>query len=206
MPSMKPLTKICMVCQLCAMGATAWAEVPSEVERAAYVAEPAQEAKLGDRKNSAPRELPASKTKVIPLRPRGTGRGADAAESKQTKPVTVTSSLWTGLAALTVVLGLFLIAAWVLRRGMPAASGRLPAEVVEVLGRTPLAARQYAHLIRCGNKLLLVHLSQGTAETLTEITDPAEVDRIAGLCRQSHPQSTTATFRHVFQQFAREKA
>jgi flagellar protein FliO/FliZ len=202
---MKHLRLVFVACQLCAMGAAVLADEPSEVERATYAAEPTQQAKLGDRKNAAPRELPASKTKAIPLRPRGMGRGADTAESKQTRPVTLTSSLWTGLAALGVVLGLFFVAAWALRRGMPAAPGRLPSEVVEVLGRTPLAARQYAHLIRCGNKLLLVHLAPGTAETLTEITDPAEVDRIAGLCRQSHPQSATATFRHVFQQFAREK-
>jgi flagellar protein FliO/FliZ len=88
---------------------------------------------------------------------------------------------------------------------MPRGAALLPSDVVEVLGRTPLAARQFAHLIRCGNKLVLIHLAQGSARTLTEITDPVEVDRLSGICRQAHPRSATASFRQVFQQFAREK-
>jgi hypothetical protein len=58
------------------------------------------------------------------------------------------------------------------------------------------------YLLRCGQKLLLVSLTPAGAETLTEVTDPQEVDRLAGLCRQAHPQSATAAFRQVFQQFA----
>ena len=42
-------------------------------------------------------------------------------------------------------------------------------------------------------------------ETLTEITEPEEVDRLAGICRQAHPDSTTAAFRQVFQQFAGQR-
>jgi flagellar biogenesis protein FliO len=81
----------------------------------------------------------------------------------------------------------------------------LPIEVVQLLGRTPLADRQYVHLIRFGNKLLLIAVSAAGAETLAEISDPAEVDRLAGLCQQLDTNSTSATFRHVLQQFARER-
>jgi hypothetical protein len=49
---------------------------------------------------------------------------------------------------------------------------------------------------------LLVSVTPAGAETLTEITDPAEVDRLAGLCRGAHPSSATAAFRHVLEQFA----
>jgi hypothetical protein len=56
------------------------------------------------------------------------------------------------------------------------------------------------HLLRCGNKLLLVSVTPAGAETLTEVTDPLEVDRLAGLCRQAHAQSATVAFRQVFQQ------
>jgi flagellar biogenesis protein FliO len=88
---------------------------------------------------------------------------------------------------------------------MPKGSQSLPNEVVEVLGRTALGSRQHAHLVRCGNKLLLVSLTATGAETLTEITDPVEVDRLSGLCRQSQPHSATATFRNIFQQFGRDR-
>jgi len=97
---------------------------------------------------------------------------------------------------------LFLVVAWVMRRATPGLGMLLPKEVVEVLGRTPLAGRHQLHLLRCGQKLLLVSASPAGVETLTEITEPLEVDRLSGLCRQARPDSTTAMFRQVFQQFA----
>ena len=138
------------------------------------------------------------------LTPRGNGAAAKQAPAKdRVRPAGTASSVMTGLASLVVVLGLFFGVAWALRRGMPAGAAMLPREAVEVLGKTPLAGRQHAHLLRCGNKVLLVYLAQGVAETLTEITDPVEVDRLVGLCQQSHPQSTTASFRQILQQFGR---
>lgn len=105
-------------------------------------------------------------------------------------------------SSLAVVLGLFLAVACLLRRAAPKGLAPLPQEVVEVLGRAPLAGRQQMHLLRCGRKLLLVSVTPAGAETLTEITDPAEVDRLAGLCQQARPGSTTEAFRQVLQQFA----
>jgi hypothetical protein len=57
-----------------------------------------------------------------------------------------------------------------------------------------------------GNKLVLVSLSPGGIQTLTEVTDSAEVDRLAGLCQQSNPHSATKAFEQVFRQLAREPA
>jgi len=108
----------------------------------------------------------------------------------------------TVVGALGLVLGIFLLTAWGIRRAAPQSLHPLPAEVFEALGRAPLAGRQQAHLLRLGNKLVLVSLSPAGAETLTEITDPVEVDRVAGLCRQTQPGSATAVFRQVFEQFA----
>jgi flagellar protein FliO/FliZ len=110
-------------------------------------------------------------------------------------------SLFTVGGSLAVVLGLFLLFAWAMRRA-PRGPVALPADVFAVLGRAPLAARQHVQLLRCGNKLLLVCVTQTGTETLTEVTDPEEVDRLAGLCHQAHPQSATAAFRQVFEQFA----
>lgn len=110
------------------------------------------------------------------------------------------------LAALAMVLAIFGAVAWRLRKVRPKALQPLPVEVFESLGRAPLAGRLQVHLFRCGNKLLLVSTTPSGAETLTEIVDPLEVDRLAGLCRESHPQSTTMSFRQIWQQFAKEKA
>lgn len=108
----------------------------------------------------------------------------------------------TGLA---IVIGAFLIFAWALRRGgRNAGRGNLPAEVVSVIGRVPLAARQFAELLRVGNKLVLVSLTPNGAQTLSEVTDPAEVDRLLGLCQQNNPHSTTKAFEQVFRQLSTE--
>jgi flagellar biogenesis protein FliO len=116
------------------------------------------------------------------------------------------SSLYTVACALTIVIGAFLVCAWLLRRGTTSSTTVLPTDVVSVLGRAPLAARQFAQLLRVGNKLVLVSLSPGGVETITEVTDPAEVDRLAGLCQQSNPHSTTQAFEQTFQQLAQERA
>jgi flagellar biogenesis protein FliO len=111
-------------------------------------------------------------------------------------------SLLTMGASLVLVLGLFMIVAWLLRRATPGHVAVLPKEVFEVLGRAPLASRQQVHMVRCGRKLLLLSSSPAGIETLTEIDDPIEVDRLAGLCVQAQPGSASRVFRQVFQQFA----
>jgi flagellar biogenesis protein FliO len=113
-------------------------------------------------------------------------------------------SIGTTVSALGVVIGFFLICAYLLRRGTRKSSAALPRDVVCVLGRVPLAARNVAQLLRVGNKLVLVSLTPAGAETLTEVTDPAEVDRLVGLCHQSDPHSTTKAFEQVFRQLSLE--
>jgi flagellar biogenesis protein FliO len=96
--------------------------------------------------------------------------------------------------------------AGLVRRGGKKSNALLPEEVVSVLGRVPLAARQFAELVRVGNKLVLISVTPGGAEPLTEITDPAEIDRLVGLCRQRTKGSSTDEFEKVFRQLAEETA
>ena len=104
--------------------------------------------------------------------------------------------------SLAIVIGLFLGLVWLLRRGSPKAARLLSSDVVELLGRSPLAGRQQMHVIRFGNRLLLVAVSPDGAKTLAEITDPVEVDRLAGLCQQAQTNSATHAFRQIFGQLA----
>ena len=118
-----------------------------------------------------------------------------------------TQAIYTVITGLAIVIGAFLIFAWALRRGGKNSNrrrGALPSEVVSVLGRAPLAARQFAELLRVGNKLVLVAMTPTGPTTITEVTDPVEVDRLVGMCQQFEPHSTTKAFEQVFQQFSSE--
>jgi len=136
----------------------------------------------------------------LPLPPRGSNDNAARPNASGGLP----SALSVG-SSLAVVLGLFLLLAWALRRAAPGESAVLPAEVVEVLGRKVVAQRQQLQLLRCGRKLLLIVVTPDGAETLTEITDPLEVERLAGLCRQGQSGSATTAFRHVLREFSSDR-
>jgi flagellar biogenesis protein FliO len=141
-------------------------------------------------------ELPAA-TPLAP--PQNSMPLSPAAQPKAAGSRREVSTMLTGAASLAIVVGLFLLVAWAVRRGMPRTSALLPAEAVEVLGRMPLAGKQQLQMLRCGNKLLLVYIAPSGVQTLTEITDTAEVDRLAALC-QGRTRGG-ASFSQVYEQF-----
>jgi len=98
------------------------------------------------------------------------------------------------------VLGIFLLIVWALRKTSPNLMGPLPTEAFEVLGRASLGLRQHAMMVRCGNKLLLISTGMAGTDPITEITDPAEVERLTELCRQTRPAGASALFRGIFRQ------
>ncbi len=136
-------------------------------------------------------------SKHIPLKPpsaRFTGAEPERASSSLQTFFSVGSSL-------LVVMGLFLGVAWCYRKTLHASiGGGLPKQVVSILGRTSISTRQQMVLVRFGPKLLLVSVIQGEARTLSEITDPLEVDQLAGLCESGHPGSITNSFKSVLLQ------
>jgi flagellar biogenesis protein FliO len=140
------------------------------------------------------------KSLTLPARP-----GDSSGEKYSSGPRTM-GAIVSVVASLAVVLGLFFVVAWLMRRNLPNSVRRLPDEVVETLGRAPLAGRQQMHVLRFGNKLLLVCASSTGVDTLAEITDPLEIDRLAGLCAQTASSSATKAFKQIFGQLADEKS
>lgn len=140
----------------------------------------------------------------IPLRPRGSTGSSPAAS--QVRQSANSNALTTVVGGLAICLGIFFLIVWATKRQAPPGMARLPVEVVESLGRLPLSGRQHLQLLRIGRKLVLLDVTPGGAETLTEITDPAEVDRLVGLCQQAKPNSVSASFREVLTEYEKEPA
>jgi len=109
-------------------------------------------------------------------------------------------------ASLFVVVGLFLIFAWVGKKNMKPTGGRLSKEIIQVLGKSQLSGKQQLELVRVGHKLLLLCVTPNGVETLTEITEPGEVERLLTIVRQDSPGSMTATFQDVLSQMGHKPA
>ena len=115
-------------------------------------------------------------------------------------------SLSTAGAGLAIVVGLFLLCAWLFRRSGPKPTSPLPKDAAAVLGRMPLAGNHFAHLVKLGNKLVLVSVGPDSVTTLAEVDDANEVQRLLALCLRGNPTSTSAEFQQVLEQLAAEPA
>jgi flagellar biogenesis protein FliO len=190
--------------------ATADGTVPASASAAVQPAALPESPGVGVSVADSPEPRPVDRSvSPLPLAPRRSARLEHEERDSEGAVNRPQGGAWstsvTVIGSLSLVLGLFFACAWLMRRGMPGAIGPLPKGVVEVLGRTPLPGRQQMQLLRVGNKLLLVHLSLAGAETLTEIVDPAEVDRICGLCLAHAAGSSTRSFHEVLDQLGRER-
>ena len=147
---------------------------------------------------SLPSDRGAANAKRTPLNPtqRDAAGDEDGGGAKSTLQMLVSMG-----SSLLIVLGLFLGAAWFYRKSISTSLGAgIPKQVVDVLGRTPIAARQQLVLVRFGSKLVLVSIVQGEARAISEIDEPLEVDRLAGLCESSKPGSISQSFRSILAQ------
>jgi len=93
-------------------------------------------------------------------------------------------SIWTTVVVLGGICSVLVMVSVGLRRRRRIGGGRLPAEAVEVLGRTVIDGRHTISLVRCGARVLVLSLDATTGpSTLAEISDPDEVNLLVDLCR-----------------------
>ncbi len=104
------------------------------------------------------------------------------------------ATLWP----LLFVVGLIVVGARCLKSRSPNTARGLPSEAFEILGRKVIDTRTSVVLARSGARVLLLSLSPHGLQTLAEITDPVEVDCLAGLCHATQrDQSLVETFRSL---------
>ena len=142
--------------------------------------------------------LSSGKTKSrAPLELRPSGKESAGSLDKPKSSWSAALSMFFSLA---VVLSFFLLVAWLVKKSQPNSFVKLPGDVVQVMGRTPMAPRQQMYVVRFGSKLLLISHQPGQTQTLSELTDPDEVQRLAGLCEANLPGSISNSFRDVLKQ------
>jgi len=83
--------------------------------------------------------------------------------------------------SLALVLGGYFSLVWVSRQ-FGGGNGKMPKEVVEVLGQTPFGPKKHLQIVRLGSKLLLLINGPEGTHPIGEITDPEEVEYLASLC------------------------
>lgn len=143
--------------------------------------------------------LPSSRDTEVPHSPSVTPlpRRSDAATRDANRAQGNATTSWSATVwPLLLVVGLIVVGARWLKSRSPAAARGLPTEVFEVLGRKALDPRTSVVLARCGSRLLVLSQSPHGLQTLAEITDPVEIDCLAGLCRSTQrDQTLVETFR-----------
>lgn len=189
-----------------------WPE-PSNQMASPHVDVPVQEVALGHSESplgiapigvnhQATHSLGSSSGSHLPMTPLSPPRPSST-ETKTQGKSGIQMLLSVG-SSLMMVIGIFLGCTWLYRKSLGGNKGSgLPRNVVQVLGRTPVATRQQLVLLRFGSKLVLVSMVQGETRTISEITDPLEVDRLAGLCESHQPGSISSSFREVLTQGVR---
>ncbi len=146
------------------------------------VAEPRR---LNDAAETRPRPLPA--------------RGHSAPQTENSsRALPASTSVWGSLLGLAVVVGGLLIASRWLRVHGPASLRGLPNEAVEALGQRVLSRGVSVHLVRCGSRMLVLGVGPDGVRTLSEITDPVEVDLLAGACRRRDETANGQSFAQLF--------
>ena len=137
----------------------------------------------------------------LPLAPRGR---ASANESTGAAP-SVGRAIATVASSLAVVAGLLIVVTWFARRYHPAVKG-LPPELFLHLGTTNIAGRQTMHVMRFGDKLLLVAASPSGLRSLAELTNLEDVERLTALCGPTSSNPIASTFQRVVADWTRESS
>jgi flagellar biogenesis protein FliO len=127
-------------------------------------------------------------------------------ESKRPKLTGSIAPFVSVAGSLLIVLSVFFVLVYLMKKVSPAGSRQLPKEVFENLGRTQLTQKIQLNLLRLGNRLILVSITADGVQALTEVTDTDEVVPLLGMCRQLDKNSSTEVFRKTLAKFSTDES
>jgi flagellar biogenesis protein FliO len=100
---------------------------------------------------------------------------------------------------LVAVLALIGVAAFVVKRFMPAKTLLTGAGVLDVVARLSLSPKQTLILVKMGKRLVLLGMSGESMTALSEVTDPEQVAFMLGQAASESSSSMTSTFARSIQ-------
>lgn len=145
---------------------------------------------------STGRDTSTEANNSLALKPRRSA-GDETSEETQKQRTSSFSSVLTMFSSLLVVIALFFGLMFMLKKANGGNMHELPRDVFQVMGTSRIAGRHSLFLLRLGHKLVLVHAGSGEVQTITEVTDPVEVDRLCGSCEENQSNSLTQSFKQV---------
>ncbi len=92
-------------------------------------------------------------------------------------------SVWVTATSLVLVLILIILGASLWKKHGPQSKSSLPVDVFQLLGKKAVDQRNQIYFFRTGSKVLIVSSGVDGMRTLSEITDPVEVDYLTGVCK-----------------------
>lgn len=131
------------------------------------------------------------------------GRGTGDAKLSKPSLSSAITPLFSILGSLLIVLACFMILMMLMKKISPKGNRNLPPEVFEDLGRTFLTQKLQLHLLKLGNRLILVSVTQDGVTPITEITDPDEVVPLIGMCRGQDTGSASGLFKRTLSELSK---
>lgn len=142
----------------------------------------------------------------LPLQPRvtePTSKSATTSAISKSSIPNFSQSATRMVAALAVVLGAFMVLLWVTKKIQGPSQSIMSKQTLEVLGQKQINKIHSLHLIRLGQRILLISASDSSVTCLSEINDPVEVAQLLNTNSQAGDSSELpqSTFKRIFSQY-----
>ena len=107
------------------------------------------------------------------------------------------------VGALAVVLGAFMVLLWVTKKIQGPSKTMMSKQTLELLGQKQISKIHSLHLIRLGQRVLLISASDSGLTCLSEINDPMEVAQLLETNSQAGESSELpqSSFKRIFAQY-----
>ena len=109
------------------------------------------------------------------------------------------------VGGLSLVLAIFYALVVFAKRNGGSVNGKVPEEVIQVLGQVPMDSRRHLQLVRLGSKILLLSVTNSSVESIGEIDDPVEVEHVISTMQRGRAVEDFQNFRRITNQIRQQR-